>query len=371
MPYTPLPIITVELDELQLDLDNYRIPTQRTDQAAALAYLFASEDVLGAARMIIRDGYFDNEVPIVTASGARYIVLEGNRRVSALKALHNPDLVPNHATEVRALLRRYELEAADLPTSIRVLVADSRDQAAPHIAQMHSGRSKRAWSRDQQANYYYSLLGPQTTVDDIKSSYPDVDVVRFIKMAAIRRFLAGVRFSDRTLRSYVAGDAPGLKMSSFEYAYRGHTDICAAIGADFDRDGQLLPRQKKPESIAADLPERERQAVEYLIGQFRANTLNTRASALKKDTPEHDRLLELLLGTSLTTSADGDGQPEADTEPSGGTAGEATKPGADGAGVADIEDQGDHDDAAPEGGSGRGPNDPDTKDKLQLGGASS
>lgn len=47
--YEPLPIVEVDVDDLRLDLDNYRIPTRRDDEEAALKYLFASEDVLGNA----------------------------------------------------------------------------------------------------------------------------------------------------------------------------------------------------------------------------------------------------------------------------------------------------------------------------------
>ena len=68
MAYEQLPIVEVDLEQLLLDLENYRIPTRRDDEAGALKYLFASEDVLGAARLILRDGYFDNEVPIVTSA---------------------------------------------------------------------------------------------------------------------------------------------------------------------------------------------------------------------------------------------------------------------------------------------------------------
>lgn len=65
MAYEPLPMIMVDISDLLLDLDNYRISTKPKDEAGALRYLFASEDVLGAATSILRDGYFDNEVPIV------------------------------------------------------------------------------------------------------------------------------------------------------------------------------------------------------------------------------------------------------------------------------------------------------------------
>ncbi|WP_337026911.1 hypothetical protein [Microbacterium sp. LB16] len=46
MAYEQLPIVEVDLNKLLLDLENYRIPTRRDDEAGALKYLFASEDVL-------------------------------------------------------------------------------------------------------------------------------------------------------------------------------------------------------------------------------------------------------------------------------------------------------------------------------------
>lgn len=201
MAYEQLPIVEVELSRLLLDLENYRIPTRRDDEAGALKYLFASEDVLGAARLILRDGYFDNEVPIVIAAESRdeppsYIVLEGNRRVSALKALYDPTIVPGHEAEVRSLLKRYAVEAENLPERIRVIVATDRATAAPHVARLHTGISKKRWSRDQQATFYYSLVDDQTTVEDVKAQYPDVEVARFMKMAVMRRFLAAAPFSE-------------------------------------------------------------------------------------------------------------------------------------------------------------------------------
>ena len=102
MAYEPLPMVEVAIDDVRLDLDNYRIPTKPEDEAAALQYLFDSEDVMDAAQSILRNGYFDNEVPIVIeAPDGSYVVLEGNRRVSALKALRDPGLAPGHEAKVR------------------------------------------------------------------------------------------------------------------------------------------------------------------------------------------------------------------------------------------------------------------------------
>jgi hypothetical protein len=108
MSFEPLPIRTVAVDELTLDLENYRIPVRSTDENAALNYLYAEEEVYETARLIIRDGYFDNEVPIVVKDGSTYVVLEGNRRVGALKVLRDPTLIPAHEHTIRAMVKRYE-----------------------------------------------------------------------------------------------------------------------------------------------------------------------------------------------------------------------------------------------------------------------
>lgn len=367
MAYVQAPIVEVDIDDLQLDLENYRIPTPSANEAAALKYLFASEDVVGAARLILRDGYFDNEVPIVTKTSAGYVVLEGNRRVSALKALHDPSIVPAHEHEVRALLRRYELEAQDLPKFIRVIVVRDRETAAPYLARLHTGLSKRRWSRDQQATFYYSLLDANTTVDDIKMQYPDVEVVRFIKMAVMRKFLAALHFSDQSLQSYAASD--DLKMSAFEYAYR-HKDIAAAIGVEFDREGYLIPRTCTPEQIASALPPHQLAAVEYLLNEFRANRLNTRSQEFRKGTKQHEELvadLESFGQSSKPSTLGGKTAPTPTPPPSssphpgpsaGGSGGSATGAsggaGSSGPGVA----------APPP--TRRGPNHPHTKPTLDL-----
>ncbi|MBS1674410.1 MAG: hypothetical protein JSS74_10645 [Actinobacteria bacterium] len=371
MAYEQLPMVEVDLEGLLLDLDNYRIPTHRDDEAGALKYLFASEDVLGAARLIIREGYFDNEVPIVISAppigtSPRYTVLEGNRRVSALKALQDPTVVPGHESQVRALLKRYAVEAENLPQRIRVLVAPDRATAAPHVARLHTGISKRRWSRDQQATFYYSLVDDDTTVEDVKAQYPDVEVARFMKMAVMRRFLSSVPFTDHSLREYAAGDE--LAMSAFEYAYR-NKDIASAIGVDFDKEGMLLPRTSTPEKIATKLPKKPLGALEYLVGEFRAGRLNTRSPEFKKRSDEHQPFVDRLNGVSAPRAA-APTQPSppsaspTGTSPSSGTATPSNNAPGSGGGTPPQPPQ-----SGAAGGTGsRGPNHPDTKDTLDLSG---
>ena len=81
------PIEDVRLDELDLDLRNVRIPFEGLDEAAIAAYLVESADLIELAGDILRDGYIDNEIPVVAVENGRRVVLEGNRRITALKAI--------------------------------------------------------------------------------------------------------------------------------------------------------------------------------------------------------------------------------------------------------------------------------------------
>lgn len=364
MSYQQLPMKQVPVKDLALDLDNYRVPIRPDDEAAALNYLFAEEDVLDAATLILRDGYFDNEVPIVVEENGIHVVLEGNRRVSALKALHGPNLVPSHTAEIERLLKRYAVEAARLPVSIRVLVATSREVARPHIARLHTGLPKKRWSRDQQANYYHSLLGPDTTVEDLKRLYPDVTIVRFLKMVPMRKFLTGVRFTDPSLHDYVK--SPKLTMSAFEYAYN-KLDIAAAIGVTFDRDGRLMPASSTPEAIGAGLNPTQRAAVELLMGRFRANELNTRSVEFKRDNEQRRRLVAELNGTIRVDNRDAAGSITS-TSAVRTASDEAREPEAPRNASTPANGSGRSDDATPSTATPgtRGPNHPDTKRFLSL-----
>ncbi|KQY60245.1 hypothetical protein ASD11_12320 [Aeromicrobium sp. Root495] len=364
MAYTQLPIIDVSVDALRLDLDNYRIPIRPNDELAALRYLFAAEEVVSQVKLFLRDGYFDNEVPIVVEEDGANIVLEGNRRVSALKAVQDPTLVPEHEADVRALLTRYAAEVPNMPTVIRVIVAPSREAARPHIARLHTGVPKKRWSRDQQANYYHSILSPKVDVEDLKGMYPDVNIVRFLRMVEMRHFLDGVKFKDKTLHDYARGD--DLKMSAFEYAYR-IVDVAAAIGVVFD-GYRISPARRKAKTIGAGLSTRERDAVEYLMQRFRAETLNTRSSEFKKGHEHRDDLIKTLLAGGQTPTPDdldaqnGRDLEEPDLDGPGGSGDEEP----DDRGDADVEDNGNwserDDPPPPDDGAGgkRGRNNPDT-----------
>jgi hypothetical protein len=363
MAYSELPIETAAVCDLHLDVGNYRFPVDQPTESAAMNYLFAAHDVMDVVRIILRDGYIDNELPFVVRERRRMVILEGNRRLSALRALLDPSLVPSFQTELERLLRRYALEAADLPEKIRVIRFPNRDAAAPVLARLHIGESKKAWSLDEQAKFVLAQVTDGVTVDFLKEQFPAIkDVVRLIRMGHVREMLRAVTFDDPTLNEYASSDR--LAMSAFEYAYR-NADIQSSLGIAFDNSGNLTRRPSSPEHLAA---------LARLLRGFRAGELNTRRG-LKPGSQDFNNLLAEMHGEQTGgPRADGAGSANHDdphesgrsNTPDNTTSGAPPSSESQAPGPTAVGSQGGSTQPEQGQGSRRGPNNPQTKKYLDF-----
>jgi hypothetical protein len=161
----------VPVTNLQLDSQNARIPTSPgtiLGQRELIAELVEHDNVYDLARDIADFGYIPVEMMIGVHEDGRQTVLEGNRRLAALKLLISPESGPE------AWVRRFRLVAARVPIEtikkVRVLFAPTREAAAPLILQKHTRDQVLRWSPIMQARFYRSLarsagLTPQEIAD--------------------------------------------------------------------------------------------------------------------------------------------------------------------------------------------------------------
>lgn len=149
----------VKAGSLLLDSKNTRIPADRRseNQRHLLHELLAHEDVKGLAKSIAKLGFFANERLVVVPTGRRFTVLEGNRRLAAIRLLLNPELASSQPEikYFKSLSTKTDLNALG---KIDVSIVPDRLAAAPIIAALHTGDSKRRWSSLQQARFYRELL---------------------------------------------------------------------------------------------------------------------------------------------------------------------------------------------------------------------
>jgi hypothetical protein len=362
----------VGLEELSLDLRNVRIPTRDLDEQAIASYLVEAADLLELARDILRDGYLDNELPVVADDNGRWVVLEGNRRITALKAFHDPSLLGKFAPRMERLLSRYP--ETDTPTEVRVMVAPSRQAAQTLLARLHTRNPKKSWLREQQAVFYHAQLS-RMSVDELRTLYPGLTpsvFASFIRMGEMREVIRGLRYGDRELEEFVKSSQ--LKMTSLEYAYE-RPKIQDALGLKFNKDGLLVSRR---------MSAGQRRGLIYLLERFKAGTLNTRSPELIAKSNEHDpfveRLRRVVAGEAdATTIVERDGASAGGAGEWSGQPGDATATAHNGVGTGNAtRNAGGPGDATPEssatgpgGGAqagSRGPNRGETRSRLDMGG---
>lgn len=314
------PIEMVSVGDLRLDLKNARIREETPKEEAALNYLYAADDVMDLAHSFLRDGYIDNEVPVVVANGRAYAVLEGNRRVAALKGLADPSSVPTRTRQLERLVKQFPNAA--IPDVIRVMVAPSRAAAQPLLARLHIGLNKKGWDRDQQAVFFHAQLGPDTTLSDLKNEYPaeSSKIRRFIVMGEVLELVRRVDLDDATLTEFV--HSRRFKISSFEYVYK-KPGIRALAGLEHDADGMLVKPDLSPGAL---------RVVRRLIRDSESGKLSTRSAILKTDTdPYKEYLAELaaLAGSDAPPpqTSGASGKPGTERETSGASGGDADSTG--------------------------------------------
>jgi len=147
-----------------LDPENPRLPDGTSSDKEAINRLLDEgyDQLVALARDLAARGEANpGELPFVIKQGAKYLVLEGNRRFAALKLLSDPKLADK--AEQRAAFQRIKARGAP-PTTVYCAVADSRAQAEHWIRLRHTGANNgvgtKRWSAEQTATHGRRMRAP-------------------------------------------------------------------------------------------------------------------------------------------------------------------------------------------------------------------
>ena len=99
----PRPLKNVSIIDLYLDQHNIRTPISEDKQDALIRDMFANEEAFEIVKSYVQNGTFPDEFPIGIKENGRMIIIEGNRRLAALKALNIPSIVPAWTKKIRSL----------------------------------------------------------------------------------------------------------------------------------------------------------------------------------------------------------------------------------------------------------------------------
>ena len=181
------------VSDLLLDAANPRLPEGLgdVDQESLIAFMEAEYDVLTVAKSIAEHGYFQSEPLIVVVEDGENVVVEGNRRLAALKLLRSDDL--REAIGVTDPDEWDEASESDvIPDVVPVVIAPDRKSVAPIVGYRHISGIEPwdPWAKARFISHLVNdleldfddaarLVGERET--DIRSHYRNEAVVRQAK----------------------------------------------------------------------------------------------------------------------------------------------------------------------------------------------
>lgn len=159
----------LSVTNLHLDAKNPRLGRETSARAPReiVQYLFEHDKALEVAESIAHRGYFPNEPLLAIEEDGRYVVVEGNRRLAALKALREPGLLEGSLErQVERLARRIAdpREIAEVP----VTIAPSRRATDRQIAGRHIGTPVLAWQAENRASFILEKLSEGYDNDELR-----------------------------------------------------------------------------------------------------------------------------------------------------------------------------------------------------------
>lgn len=174
----------LNVSSILLDEKNPRIPPtiEPLNQRLLIDDLVTHDKVYELAQNIVQNGYFPVESLIVTKQDTKMVVIEGNRRLAALKLLNTPEAAPeSQVARFRALSNRIDKTTIK---RVKVVIAPDRQAAAPIIMSRHTNVQIEKWDTIMQASYYTNLLQNGITIDDLSHQYniSKMDIIQSLRL---------------------------------------------------------------------------------------------------------------------------------------------------------------------------------------------
>lgn len=154
---------------LHLDAKNPRLGREITARAPReiIQYLFEHDKAMEVAQSIAARGYFQNEPLLGIKENDQLVIVEGNRRLAALKALRQSGLLDGSmCRQIERLSRQIE-DPNDI-ARVSVTLAPSRRATDRLLAGRHIGTPVLAWQAENRASFILDKLAEGYTNDQLR-----------------------------------------------------------------------------------------------------------------------------------------------------------------------------------------------------------
>jgi len=143
--------VPMKVDDLHFDRQNPRLAefgvSSNAKDEQVIKILWDAMDVRELVQSIAASGFFEQEALVVAKEGGKTVVIEGNRRLAALKLLRDPSLAKEHGWEVPHLSKAAIERLDEVPAVVSNREASWRYVGFKHV----NGPAK--WSSYAKARY--------------------------------------------------------------------------------------------------------------------------------------------------------------------------------------------------------------------------
>ncbi|MDO5693552.1 MAG: ParB/Srx family N-terminal domain-containing protein [Pseudomonadota bacterium] len=140
----------VAVTNILLDTENARIRAGHDQKDCITRILRKPDQLLALAKSIVEDGLTTMPILVSPVKGDIYIVRDGNRRMTALKLLNDPELCPDPGIKVRFVQLR-ATNTGNIPEHVDVLSSSNEEAIFKEVVSRHSGAQEGAGQLDWSA----------------------------------------------------------------------------------------------------------------------------------------------------------------------------------------------------------------------------
>lgn len=207
---------SIPLVQLYLDSANPRLPKSLHGQTEEeiLEYMLLDASLIELMLAIGKNDFFPGEQLLVVKSAAdSYKVVEGNRRLSALKILSNPDIAKVQKSKIQQVLEETEYR----PTVIPCLIFDNEEAIHNYLGYRHITGIKE-WKLLEKARYLYGLWKNLYTGQPINSTAKELAKSIGSRKDYVKRILVGYEVF-KIIEDEGFYRIPGLDDTTFYFNY--------------------------------------------------------------------------------------------------------------------------------------------------------
>lgn len=238
--------------QLELDCENPRLPTglMKAGEAEILRYLVRETNIEELITSIGENGFFPGEAIVVTENKAKdgiYTVLEGNRRLTALKLLQSPELAASISRGVLAAVEK----AQNSPDHVPAYEVDRREDVLQYLGFRHISGVQR-WGPLAKARYLKILY--QQAKGDPDTRYRQIAGEIGSRSDTVRKSLDALAAYEVVDRQEFF-NIPKLNEASFQfgvfYTALGNSKVAIFTGIR-ENDGQPTHPIEDPSKLNID-----------------------------------------------------------------------------------------------------------------------